>query len=291
MKQTFLYLTLLFLFAVAVTGCSKDDDYNADTALSYYHPQEYDKMVSSITVTSKVENKDYSWTYNFLYDAQNRIKEIYGDAKYYVEQDKPKINSYVERTHSSKYYYDNEILKVEFFNNEYIIQHDYNNEYSGDFYGHFDKEDGKIVFMTGKLGNVSFGSFDCEYEGLMLSRVYTDYATSFALEYDRNNNIVKTYQVDSIDNIIEKTVKEYKYSNYKNKTNIDFASFLGYNIAERNILCNTYHPYELFHLGAFEMFGGRGTYLPKGEWTFDEGGFPVKYISPEDRVYTITYKE
>ena len=282
MKKTLLNLAFLSLLALVATGCSSDEEYNADTAISYYKPLEYDKMVSSIEISSNVSNRDYKWTYNFVYDAQNRIKEIYGDARYYVKQDKPQINSYVERTHSSKYYYDNEILKVKYFYNEYIIQLDLNNKFSRVLYGRFDKEDGKLI---------SFDSFDCVYSGFELVRAYTDYGTSFGLEYDRNQNIIKSYQIDSLGNAAENTVRTYEYSTSVNKTNIDFASFLGYNIVEHNIPRNELHPYGFVHLGAFGMFGSRGKNLPKGVWEFDEQGYPVKFVSQQNRTYIIKYNE
>ncbi|MBR2606371.1 MAG: hypothetical protein IKC70_00335 [Bacteroidaceae bacterium] len=280
MKNTFLYFIFLSLFIFAATGCSKDEeDYNADTAPSYYKPLEYEKMVASIAITSTVDKKDYSWTYNFVYDAQNRIKEINGTSKFYEN----KIKQFCEGTIQTNYYYNNETLKIEYVYDIYVPRTGESKNIQGKYYGCFDKEDGKLI---------QFDAFDCEYEGLMLSKVYTDYGTSFGLEYDRNNNIIKTYQFDSIGyKPVEKTIQTYKYSFYKNKTNIDFASFLGYNIAERITACNTLHPYELFHLGAFEMLGARGTYLPEGEWEFDAEGCPIKYVSPKNRTYIITYKE
>lgn len=281
MKKSFLYLTILSFFTIAATGCSdSEEEYNADTAQSYYKPLEYDRMVSSIAITSKVENKDYSWTYNFTYDAQNRIKEISGSTRFYENN----IKEYCEGTILTKYYYNNETLKIEYTYDIYVPKKNIGNTKSERLFGCFDKEDGKLI---------SFDSFDCEYEGLMLNKAYTDQGLIFTLEYDRNNNIIKTYQLDSLGiTPIEKTVQEYEYStSYKNKTNIDIASFLGYNIVERITPCNTMHPYELFHLGAFGMLGGRGTYLPKGEWEFDEQGYPVKYISPKNRTYIIKYKE
>lgn len=280
MKQTFLYLTLLSIIALATIGCSKsDDEYNADTAPSYYKPGVYERMVDSILITSTVDGRDYSWNYNFIYDAQNRIKEIRGLRKFYESS----LKQNCEETIISKYYFfDNVTLGVEYFYNIYIPKTGQSGNRQGKYYGCFDG-DGKLI---------SFDSFDCEYEGLILNKVYTDYETSFALEYDRYNNIIKTYQLDSLGtNPIEKTILEYEYSNKKNNTNIDFASFLGYNIAERNIQWNKLHPYEYFHLGAFEMFGSRSYHLPKGEWTFDEEGYPVKYISPKERTYIIKYKQ
>jgi hypothetical protein len=89
---------------------------------------------------------------------------------------------------------------------------------------------------------------------------------------------------------------------HKNVTNIDFPSFLGYNIIECIVSFNTTHPYEIFHLGAFGMLGGRSTHLPKGEWEFKNDTimhnnksvvieYPVKYTSSNKFVYNIKYKE
>ncbi len=278
-KKSFIYLAFLSLFAIVVTGCSNDDEYNADTALSYYKPGEYDRMVSSIAITNFLYGKDYSWTYNFVYDAQNRIKEIHGNTRFYENQS---IKDYCEGTVLSRYFYDNETLKIECKYDVYVPKMDKSINMGGKFFGCFDKEDGKLI---------QFDSFDCEYSGLMIERAYTDYGTSFGLEYDRNNNIIKTYQYDSVGNIAQKTIKEYEYSTKINKTNIDFASFLGYNIIERNVSLNEMHPYEVFHLGAFGMLGGRGKNLPRGEWVLDEDGFPTEYVSPEGRKYVIKYKE
>ena len=278
MKKTLLNLAFLSLLAFVATDCSSDEEYNADTAISYYKPLEYDKMVSSIAITSNVSNRNYSWTYNFVYDAQNRIKEINGNTKFYENN----IKQYCEGTVQTRYYYNNETLKVQYQYDIYIPKLDKNISSNAKYFGHFDKEDGKLT---------SFDSFDCEYSGFELTRAYTDYGTSFGLEYDRDQNIVKSYQIDSLGKAAENTIKTYEYSTKVNKTNIDFASFLGYNIIERNIPCNEFHPYELFHLGAFGMFGSRGKNLPKGEWEFDEQGYPVKFVSQQNRTYIIKYKE
>ncbi len=279
MKHTFLYLTFLSLIAFVATGCSSDDEYNADTAISYYKPDADKRMVSSIAITSNVENRDYSWTYNFVYDAQKRIKEINGVTKFYESR----IKQYCEGTINTRYYYNNETLKIEYQYDIYFPESSKSTSKSDKYFGAFDKEDGVLK---------SFYSFDCEYSGLMLSKAYVDDGTIFGLEYDRSNNIIKAYQLDSLGNDpIESTVREYEYSTNLNNTNIDFSSFIGNNIIERIVPPNTYHPFELFHLGAFGMFGGRGKNLPKGTWEFDGEGCPVKFVSPQNRTYIITYKD
>ena len=287
MKRTILNFVFFSLFAFVAIGCSKDEEYNADTAISYYKPLEYDRMVSSIAITSNVDNKDYSWTYNFIYDAQNRIKEINGNTRFYENKRKQYYNGIIQ----TWYYYNNETLQVQYRYDIYD-EKDKIPTSPGKYYGYFD-EDGKLA---------KFDSYDCEYSGFELSRAYTDYGTAFGLEYDRNQNIVKTYQLDTLENVIDNTIKTYEYSTKENKTNIDFASFLGYNIVERNIPCNEFHPFELFHLGAFGMFGSRGKNLPKGEWEFEVVDsvnldspqnflYPVKYVSPQNRTYIIKYKD
>jgi hypothetical protein len=302
MKKTFLYLTFLSLFAFMVTGCSKDEEYNADTAISYYKPYEYDRMVSSIAITyndtvisNNTDTVIYKnrWTYNFVYDAQNRIKEIHGDTRFYTNA----TNEYWECTSLSSYFYNKETLKIECEYDIYLTEQKKNERLTPKYYGCFDKENGRLI---------QFYSFDCEYDdwGRMIGG-HTDDETHFGLERDGDNNIIKAYMKDDSDEILPKTVREFEYSHRVNKTNIDFASFFGYNIVERNVDLNKKHPYELFHLGAFEMLGGRGNNLPLGEvlydkdgnrrpsgvWTFDKEGYPTKYVSPVGVVYVIKYKE
>ena len=179
MKKTLLKLTFLSLLAFVAMGCSSDEEYNADTAISYYKPLEYDRMVSSIAITSNVSNRNYSWTYNFVYDAQNRIKEINGNTKFY-END---IKQYCEGTVQTKYYYNNETLKVQYQYDIYIPKLDKNISSNAKYFGHFDKEDGKLI---------SFDSFDCVYSGFELVRAYTDYGPSFSHEYNSNQNIIQS---------------------------------------------------------------------------------------------------
>ena len=59
-------LSAICLFA---TGCSDDDGYNADSAISNYVPEEYSKMVESVTTVIEDDGgREYMWTYEFLYD-------------------------------------------------------------------------------------------------------------------------------------------------------------------------------------------------------------------------------
>ena len=293
MKKTLLNLAFLSLLALVATGCSSDEEYNADTAISYYKPLEYDKMVSSIEIAYKKGNMENSWIYNFTYDAQNRIKEINGKMNYYSNA-MGTNNAYTkyEGTVQTKYFYNNETLTIKCIYNTYSFKHDKSIKISPKFYGCFDK-DGKLI---------SFNSYDCEYSGFELTRAYTDYGTTYGLEYDRNQNITKAYLIDSLGKADASTIRTYEYTTKINYTNIDFASFFGYNIIERLVDCNIKHPYELFHLGAFGMFGSRGRNLPKGDWEFavlDSNNinsevnerYPIKFTSSQGFIYNIKYKE
>lgn len=293
MKKTLLNLAFLSLLALVATGCSSDEEYNADTAISYYKPLEYDRMVSSIEIAYKKGNMNNSWKYDFTYDVQNRINEINGTMNYYSNA-MSSNNAYVkyEGTVQTKYFYNNETLKIECIYNTYAPKYDKTKKITPKFYGCFDK-DGKLI---------SFDSFDCTYDAFQLTRAYTDYGTIYGLEYDRNLNITKAYLIDSLGKPDPTTIRTYEYSTKTNYTNIDFASFFGYNIIERLVDCNIKHPYELFHLGAFGMLGSRGKNLPKGEWEFavldsinlnseQNERYPIKYTSSHGFIYTIKYKE
>lgn len=293
MKKKLLKLTFLSLLAFVAMGCSSDEEYNADTAISYYKPLEYDRMVSSIEIAYKKGNMNNSWKYDFTYDVQNRIKEINGTMNYYSNA-MSSNNAYVkyEGTVQTKYFYNNETLKIECIYNTYAPKYDKTKKITPKFYGCFDK-DGKLI---------SFDSFDCTYDAFQLTRAYTDYGTIYGLEYDRNLNITKAYLIDSLGKPDPTTIRTYEYSTKTNYTNIDFASFFGYNIIERLVDCNIKHPYELFHLGAFGMLGSRGKNLPKGEWEFavldsinlnseQNERYPIKYTSSHGFIYTIKYKE
>lgn len=294
MKKTLLKLAFFSLLAFVATGCSKDEEYNADTAISYYKPLEYDRMVSSIEIAYKKGNMNNSWKYDFAYDAQNRIKEINGTMNYYSNA-MSSNNAYerYEGTVQTKYFYNNETLTITCIYNTYSPKYDKSKKYTPKYYGCFDK-DGKLI---------SFDSYDCVYNGFELQSAHTDYGTTYCLEYDRNQNITKAYMMDdSIGSADVSTIKTYEYSTRVNYTNIDFASFFGYNIIERLVDWNIKHPYEIFHLGAFGMFGSRGKNLPKGEWEFavlDSENpnsevnyrYPIKFTSLIGMVYTIKYKE
>ena len=277
------FYILYFIFACIVTvGCSSDDDYNADTAISFYSSDSYDKMVSSVTTVSNVDGKEYKWTYDFVYDAQNRIKEINGVMKYYY---KGQLCNSISQV---KYYFDKASLNINYVKEDtYPYKSDWNTIQKGKYSGAFNK--------NGTIAN--FYTFDCEYSGMLLKKAYVDGGDEYALEHDRHNNIIKAYRLDG-DSPEEGTLREYNYiktdsegNSIVNKTNFDFASFFGYNIVERLVPANENYLYAIFQLGAFGMFGSRCTHLPDGVWEFDDDGFPVSYIDSNGRKTDITYKQ
>ena len=107
MKMKFIYIISALLLSFVAVGCSDDDaiidkgDYNADTAVSYYIPGEYDRMVSSITISNTVSGKEYTEKFDFVYDAQNRIKEINGEFKRWIGE---KHNILCTTTTQANYY-------------------------------------------------------------------------------------------------------------------------------------------------------------------------------------------
>lgn len=273
-----LCMVAMFALAMFATGCSEDDGYNADTAVSYYTPDSYSKMVETITtVVTDDAGKEYVWIYEFLYDAKNRIKQINGTMKYYYS------GQLCNSTSVAKYIYNKALLKVEYTKEDvYPNKPAWNMTSKGTYRGAFN--------ANGTLAN--FDTFDCEYNGLLFKKVYQDGGREFALDYDRFNNLVRTYQVEGIEPA-EGTIKEYIYSPYANNTNFDFASFFGYNIAERLIPSNASTNYAIFQLGAFGMFGSRSTHLPEGTWEFDSDGCPTKYTlnAATSRTTNIRYKK
>lgn len=274
MKNIFklMALSAICLFAA---GCSDDDGYNADNAISNYTPEEYTKMVENITTVIVDDGgREYIWSYEFLYDAKNRIKQINGTMKYYYS------GQLCNSTSTADYRYDKALLKVDYVKEDvYPKKSEWNLTSKGTYRGGFN--------ANGTLAN--FDTFDCEYTGNLFTKAYVDGGDEYAMEYDRNNNLVRSYQVD-VDHPADSTIREYIYSPYKNKTNFDFASFFGYNIAERLVPANTSHNYAIFQLGAFGMFGTRSTHLPDGIWEFDSEGCPTKYVSNGDLKKTMNIR-
>ncbi len=276
MKKFFqlLALSVVCLFAA---GCSDDDGYNADSAISNYVPEEYSKMVESVTTVIEDDGgREYVWSYEFLYDIKNRIKQINGTMKYYYK------GQLCNSTSTADYRYDKALLKINYVKEDvYPNKSDWNMTSKGSYKGGFNS--------NGTLAN--FYTFDCEYSGTLFTKAYVDGGDEYAMEYDRYNNLVKSYLVD-VDHPADSTMREYSYSPYKNKTNFDFASFFGYNIAERLVPANTSYNYAIFQLGAFGMFGSRSTNLPDGTWEFDSDGCPTKYIDSDiKKTISIRYKK
>ena len=133
-----------------------------------------------------------------------------------------------EGTVQTKYFYNNETLTIKCIYNTYSFKHDKSIKISPKFYGCFDK-DGKLI---------SFDSYDCEYSGFELTRAYTDYGTTYGLEYDRNQNITKAYLIDSLGKADASTIRTYEYTTKINYTNIDFLYNNSYEFDDK-IICGT----------------------------------------------------
>ena len=270
------------LLCMLAAGCSSDDSYNADTAESYYKPEVYDRMVSAITMTQKyADGKNCEYKYEFLYDAQNRIKEINSTWKYF-----PNISGVGKKlcntSVNARYFFEGEALTIKCRQeNVFPGNEEWNSVTNKNYSGAFNKD--------GVLSQ--FHSFDCEYQGLLLTKAYFDGGYELGLGYDRTNNIIKAYSIDSLGNPKDNETIRYSYTQKVNRTNFDFASFFGYNIIEASIHKPNSAVYAPFQLGAFGMFGARGINLPQGEWEMDSEGYPVAYSNSEGRRYVITYKE
>ncbi len=279
MKYRSVYIISALLLSFVMVGCNSDDDYNADTAISFYEPLEYDKMVSSIKISNTINGKEYTEKYNFVYDAQNRIKEINGEWVRWIGKN---YNILCNTTTQARYYYKNDVLLVEWDMVDEYLDESY--DFSGKYTGVFNK--------NGMLEQ--FFGFDCEYQGMLLKKAYFDTGEWCEFNYDRVSNLVSAgaYSLDSLGDAKLVMKNSYSYTQRVNKTNIDFASLLGYNIAERTIPDMQSTIYSLFQLGAFGMFGSRSTLLPLSEenWTFDEDGCPVALTDASGRKYVITYK-
>ena len=272
-----LRVAALSAICVFAAGCSEDEGYNPDNAISNYVPEEYTKMVESVTtVIEDGGGREYVWSYDFKYDIKNRIQQIDGTMKYYYS------GQLCNSTSVAKYRYNQAALKVDYVKEDvYPNKSEWNMTSKGSYKGAFN--------ANGTLAN--FYTFDCEYTGPLFTKAYVDGGDEYALEYDRYNNLVKAYLVD-VDHPADSTLREYTYSPYKNKTNFDFASFFGYNIAERLVPANTSHNYAIFQLGAFGMFGSRSTNLPDGEWEFDSEGCPVRYTNSDlKKTIVIRYRK
>ena len=222
MKMKYMYIVFALLLSFVAVGCSSDDDYNADTAVSYYVPQEYDRMVSSITISNTVDGKEYTEKFDFVYDAQNRIKEINGKFKRWIGD---KHNILCNTTTQANYYYKNDVLLV-----EWTEVNDYRDEkydFSGRYMGLFN-QNGTLAKFSGDW----FPGFDCVYEGMLLKKAYFDTDEWCELGYDRYNNLTsaRAYALDSLDQASLVQNYTYTYTSKANNTNIDFASLLGYNI-------------------------------------------------------------
>lgn len=271
MNKKFLLLSILSLSLALFVSCSDDDDnYNADTAISSYTPTDKTKL-SGIKMKINDAGRDLTWSYKFIYDAKDRIKQMNLQFTTYTTRNN---RTYEVNVKSDAYY---RFLSDNGFSVTYTVENVFpqypawNSSDNGSYNGMFNSDG----FLK------KFGPFDCEYTGYSLNKAYLDNGREYTLLYNSYGNVTG-YVCDSIDKKTEmRDIYDYEYMpEYVNNTNFDFSAFVGNIVVEREIPDNETWFYAPFHLGAFGMLGGVGTYLPKGEWTMNDG-LPVKYIHPQ----------
>lgn len=273
------YLSILListsLFATA--SCSSDDDsYNADDAVTSYNPMPSDiyKTVKGIKVTQNYNGKDYSWDYNFDYDAHNRIKSVNCDIVAYAKDDKGKYHK-VTGTISTDYRFeDNNMLVVD----SRITNINFNDNSSYRYVGEFNR--------AGYLEH--FGPFSCVYSSSnRLSEAYLDNERKYSFEYEERYGNITGYVCDSVNKRVEQH-NIYEYHSKTNKTNIDIAGFIGNCIIEREISGNENKSYPILFLSAFDMLGTRSNNLPEGNWVIDNN-LPLNAVLPTGQKLEFRY--
>lgn len=267
--------SLLLLSFTLFTACSDDEDYNPDTAISYYEPIDAPK-VAGIKMKMN-DDRNHTWDYKFQYDAKDRIKEIDLQINTHTKRNN---RSYKLNIHSkAQYKFVNEqILSVSYTINENYPEYPaWNDIDTWSYNGVFTAE--------GYLKR--FGPFDCEYNGGRLQKSFMDNGREYTLYYDVYDNVTG-YVCDSIGkHIDERNSYEYEYgTDYKNRTNFDFSAFIGNVVVEREIAGNELWCYSPFHLGTFGMLGVTGLQLPRAQWEMS-GGVPVKckYYDSQLKLY------
>lgn len=282
MKKYFKFLLLLPLFAFVAACSSDEEEYNADTAVTPYKPlpAETYRMIKNIKLTQNYNGRDYSWNYNFSYDAQNRIKNVNCDIAAHAYSDKKNKWYRLNRNTSMNYYFTGEnMLKIVTVVNDEYPETGENKSLTTNYIGQFNN--------AGAL--VHFGQFDCVYSGNVLEKAYVDNERIYTFYRDRNNNVTG-YRCDSINKTYDYP-NTYKYNTIENYTNIDLSGFIGNWVIEREIPVNESTDYPILFLAAFDMLGTRSQYLPDGAWAADNKGYPGSCTLPSGKKLKIEYME
>lgn len=289
----------LMMIAVAFVfiGCNDDDgggnEYNPDTAVSSYRPSLNPKVATISLKNTDVDNRTHKRSYSFEYDAQNRIKTIdmvvntYGIYKNRAREFNVNSKAYYYFTENNglriDYSTTGEMPKID--NSKITFKRSYN--------GVFDNN-GVLEY---------FGSFDCEYNFTNLSSAHLDNGRKYTFHRDDYGNINGYSMYSATSGTTTDVLNEYQYSEYINRTNFDFAAFIGGFVLEREFDddfrskneegVTKYYAWEdiPFQLGSFAMCGVCSYYLPAGEWTFNSAGLPVKFTHDSGYKMEITYEE
>lgn len=309
MKNIRNFILLVFM-AVSLAACSDSDDYNADTAPSFYKPASGRRMVAQVKTTNIIGGRDYSWEHNFSYDAQGRIKQI--DSKMVHHRAVQFDNSvryykcYI--TSQANYYYDNDKLRVDYtLSREYPDYQSWNTTESEKDRGVFD-DNGTLTRMAAMY---------LEYSGTQLQRADTSDGLIVMPWRDNRGNVTGYVKYLAMhadnDSVLLDRRNDVKYSSIKNKTNFDFSGYFGYWGVEQATYANRTEYYASYQLAAFGMLGATSPNLPfaiverdsngnvviengspkylYGEWEFDSQDCPVSYTDGTGRRTEIKYVE
>ena len=289
-----LFIGVLSLGFVACT----DDDYNADTANSPYEPTTL-RAVAQVKTTNTIDGRNYSWEHNFSYDAKGRIREINSVMIHHRMVEFADVVRYYECKITSKanYFYKGKKLEVAYsLTREYPDYPAWNTRESDTDYGFFNDR--------GVLER--FSSLDFEYSTTQLQKGYSDIGREYTIMRDASGNVIGFVCNDtSVDSLVVDKSYEYRYSDFRNKTNFDFSAYFGYWGVEQEIYANRMQYYASYQLGAFGMLGATSGYLPKsmlgknsngeplyldGNWRFEDG-YPVEFVDATGRKTVIEYVE
>lgn len=295
-------LTILALpLCLALVSCN-EDEYNADTAESYYQPYSGARRVASLKTTFVENGNESVHEHNFQYDAKGRIKSINSNSVIYTSfvmnnngfKDTVDCRGYM--TSAANYFYRGEGLEVAY--NVSIEYPDYpsmNGYYSTSAYG--------VFKQNGVLDRFSQLSFD--YSSTMLQRAYVDGGTYVDVTRDSDGNVTGYRKCEMSGEVHEDKSDIYLYLPITNRTNFDFSAYFGYWGVEQSIP-DIRIPYRApYQLAAFGMIGSTSKYLPwgvkergaggeyneiKGEWELDENNiYPLSFVDPYGRRTEITY--
>ena len=291
----------IFAMLLCVGFVSCNEEYNADTAESFYDPAPGKRHVASVKTTFVEEGGEAIHHHRFAYDAKGRIKSVNSELVIYT----PVIENYVDTVYykcnmatSANYFYRGEEIEVAFkVSTDYPERPTLNRLSSSSNFGVFQS--------NGVLARFSQASF--EYSTTMLLQAYTDGDICFNVTRDGDGNITgyRKY-VTTTGRVLEENSNIHHYHPMKNKTNFDFSAYFGHWGVEQGVpvIARSYRaPYQL---AAFGMLGATSPYLPfgviekgadgkenrlYGEWEFDNRDCPVSYTDPFGRKTVITYCE